>query len=154
MKFIRFDDASTVLPDEIWEQIVALDFLLGNQAWDQKSWQHYLAQSTYWKLATLMVDRQVNGFSLFLTDQFGEQAHLLKIIIDPGYRRQGGAKEILDVYLKNYPDTESIFLEVRTDNLEAISFYEGYGFQVLHEVKAYYQDGCSARKMIYYRKMM
>ena len=69
------------------------------------------------------------------------EAELLKICINDHNRNRGFGKLLIDYninYLKNNY-FNSIFLEVRSDNLSAIRFYEKFGFVKFNIRKNYYK---------------
>ena len=88
----------------------------------------------------IIQNNEIVGYSIVLLIK--PDAELLKICIKDNYRSLGYAKKLLDFnidYLKknNY---DCIFLEVRSDNYNAIKLYDKLGFIKYNERKNYYKD--------------
>ena len=69
-------------------------------------------------------------------------AEIFKICIDSFYRRMGYGALLLDDFLNyiRFKNINKIMLEVRSDNLNAISFYKAYGFIELDRRLSYYKN--------------
>lgn len=93
----------------------------------------------YYQILVAKIDSQIIGY-ICATIIFDE-CNILKIIVDENYRRTGVGKKLIDKLI-NVCQTigaKSIYLEVRDDNLNAISFYEKNGFKFECIRKGYYQ---------------
>lgn len=68
------------------------------------------------------------------------EGEILTIATDPAYQNRGLARRLLDQVIDalRREGAESLFLEVATDNVNAIKLYEGSGFQRAGRRKAYY----------------
>ena len=90
--------------------------------------------------------RSIMGHEVNLEEQTG---HLMNIAVDPHYRRQGIAQRLMEhgiEYLREL-EADCIELEVRKTNFEAVQLYSKYGFEIVGQVRAYYQDGEDANLM-------
>ncbi len=69
--------------------------------------------------------------------------HVLKVATLPEYRRKGMAKRLMGLAEEHAEEIggESLTLEVRTSNGEAIAMYEGLDYERAGVRRAYYQDG-------------
>jgi ribosomal-protein-alanine N-acetyltransferase len=69
--------------------------------------------------------------------------HVLKVATLPPYRRQGLARRLMALAEKHAAEMngESLTLEVRGTNTEAIAMYETLGYERAGVRPAYYQDG-------------
>jgi ribosomal-protein-alanine N-acetyltransferase len=69
--------------------------------------------------------------------------HVLKVATLPEYRRKGLARRLMDLAEVHVEETggESLTLEVRTSNGEAIAMYEVLEYERAGVRRAYYQDG-------------
>ncbi|MEM7294940.1 MAG: ribosomal protein S18-alanine N-acetyltransferase [Pseudomonadota bacterium] len=88
-------------------------------------------------VATL--DDFVVGYGIF---QFSAgEAHILNICTDPLYQRQGFAREMLHGLFAAMDNmgVETVYLEVRPSNLNAINLYLDEGFNEVGTRKAYYR---------------
>lgn len=79
------------------------------------------------------------GIVLLGTDDFPE-AEIRTLGVDPRRRRRGIGARLLDALLAIADDRGgAVFLEVRTDNLAAVSLYASRGFQVIGLRPNYYR---------------
>ena len=71
------------------------------------------------------------------------EAHLLNLTIAPDWRRHGLGRDLLAHCLARACEQQagSVFLEVRTSNIAAISLYHSSGFVDLAVRRAYYPAG-------------
>jgi ribosomal-protein-alanine N-acetyltransferase len=72
------------------------------------------------------------------------EAHILNISVDPAEQKQGiGRKMVLHLIAVARGKAETVFLEVRPSNLQAIALYEDIGFNEIGIRKNYYpaEDG-------------
>jgi ribosomal-protein-alanine N-acetyltransferase len=79
----------------------------------------------------------------------GPEIHLLNLAVRPEYRRQGLARRLLRTMLTlgRRAGAQSVFLEVRSDNVEALELYRSSGFAATGRRPGYYEDGEDARLM-------
>ena len=81
-----------------------------------------------------------------------EECNLIKIVVDKDYRKMGIGKkkenEMMNTCKEN--NVSKIYLEVREDNISAISFYEKLGFEFENLRPNYYGD---INAKIYERKI-
>ena len=80
-----------------------------------------------------------------------EEAHIISLAVDPGHRRQGLGRRILEALLDQARAAGCRWatLEVRASNYPAIRLYESAGFQRLGRRKGYY-NGEDA--LVYWKK--
>ncbi len=69
-----------------------------------------------------------------------DEAEILSIATAPCARRKGIGKSLLSYALKEAGRDVSVFLEVRSKNESAISFYQDFGFSVIGMRKNYYKN--------------
>ena len=65
---------------------------------------------------------------------------IVNIVVDPLYRNLGIAISLIESIEKNYPGCEHLFLEVRADNIPAISLYKKMSFLEINRRENYYGD--------------
>ena len=90
--------------------------------------------------AVAVVDGGVIGFVILR--RITDEGELLQIAVDPSARRRGVADMLMCAAL-DYASKHSlgsVFLEVRSSNLAAISLYEKHGFKRVRVRKDYYSD--------------
>lgn len=75
-----------------------------------------------------------------------DECELLKIIVASEFRRQKIGTKLLETLLKNIAEfgCKRVFLEVRKNNLPAITLYKSLGFEKISERINYYNDGETA----------
>jgi len=117
-----------------------------DDAWNQKTLTELLEQDSINLLTAYdqtkkegVFHREIVGYCLYQT--IFEQAEVLRIGTDPKYQRQGIASKILnklhEVLQRN--QVESLLLEVRADNIAAITLYERQAFNIIHRRRGYYK---------------
>ncbi|MDR2934384.1 MAG: ribosomal protein S18-alanine N-acetyltransferase [Candidatus Adiutrix sp.] len=79
----------------------------------------------------------------------GPEIHLLNLAVRPEYRRRGLARRLMRAMLTvgRRAGTGTVFLEVRSGNLEALGLYRSLGFTVTGRRPGYYEDGEDAHLM-------
>lgn len=110
-----------------------------------------LKNNSFRKFYTVSVDKNIIGFISF--DIIYERAELININIKKEYENNGYGSALLSFlfeYLKS-KNIESITLEVRINNYNAIHLYEKFGFIKVGCRKKYY-NGIDA--ILMERKMM
>ncbi len=110
----------------------------------------YLTVHNLWQegFLVLQVDGVVAGFVAAVPS--GERiARVLMLAVRPDRREMGyGQRLMAELYIKSIAKGyDTITLEVRKSNSDAISFYERQGFVVSGEIKSFYSNGEDAYKM-------
>jgi len=72
-----------------------------------------------------------------------DEAHIGTLAVHPSYRQMGIARQLLAAALDALKPkgAETVLLEARRSNHAALHLYESFGFQIVGERPAYYQDG-------------
>jgi ribosomal protein S18 acetylase RimI-like enzyme len=104
------------------------------------------------RASVLVMDykKRLAGAAILLWHKKRSSARLYNIVIDPLYQGKGLGTSLLQgceeaAAKRGYI---SITLEVRTDNADAITFYEKHGYRTLETVEDFYDDGSAAFRMI------
>lgn len=86
------------------------------------------------------IDRTVVGYAL--TWVVLDEAHLLKIAVDPGHQERGVGKLLLERTIEDTlaRDGRLIYLEVREANAPALALYDGFGFRPIGVRREYYPE--------------
>ena len=71
------------------------------------------------------------------------------IAIDPKYRKLGIGSQLVNYTIERFKKMglKKVFLEVRTTNKKAISFFKKLGFEIKKMIKDYYRDKGNAYLM-------
>jgi ribosomal-protein-alanine N-acetyltransferase len=121
----------------------------GEDPWSAQAFQSELAAGNYYLGA--YADTQLVGYAgLSLLGYAGAlEGEVHTIGVDPEWQGQGVGKALLRGLLDRADEVKApVFLEVRTDNVSAISLYEKHGFEQIGVRRRYYQpSGADAYTM-------
>ncbi|UCB58405.1 MAG: ribosomal protein S18-alanine N-acetyltransferase [Thermoplasmatales archaeon] len=78
-----------------------------------------------------------------------KKAKILMLSVNPDFHRQKIGEKLLFQFIKTIinENIKRVELEVRTDNIKAIKFYEKYNFKKVKKIKNFYQNEESAYTM-------
>lgn len=96
------------------------------------------------------IDGKLVGY-LICTMRWGGVGHILSVAVDPGYRRRGVGRALIQKALERLrkEGATAVRLEARKSNLGARAFYTALGFKEERELPHYYEDGETAVLMWY-----
>jgi ribosomal-protein-alanine N-acetyltransferase len=121
----------------------------GEDPWSEQAFESELAAGNYYLGA--YVDDQLVGYAgLSLAGYAGAlEGEVHTIGVDPQWQGKGIGKALLEGLLTRADEAKApVFLEVRTDNVAAITLYEQHGFAQIGVRKRYYQpSGADAYTM-------
>ncbi len=100
------------------------------------------------------IDRQIVAYGVM--SMAVQECHILNICVDPDFQGQGIGRRLLAELLNiaRARHTQTVFLEVRPTNLQALSLYISEGFQEIGTRRGYYpatigrEDGIILAKSI------
>jgi [ribosomal protein S18]-alanine N-acetyltransferase len=136
------------LESVISEDIILMDKELFPNPWSSQQWLE--ADPNHRFLYSLRNEKGLAGFCLINIIPGDETAHLYKIITNPEYRGSGLAQFFWTEVINDlkFRNIKSVYLEVESTNIAAITFYQKSGFKLLRRNKAYYSNGEDAMIMI------
>ena len=112
--------------------------------WSVAEFETFLADP-----ATVLTLRK-GGFALGRV--MADEAELLTIAVDPGDRRRGLGRLLLDAFLTDCAahGAATVFLEVDAGNAPALALYKSAGFQMAGRRRAYYHapDGTATDALV------
>jgi ribosomal-protein-alanine acetyltransferase len=120
--------------------VVALDAAcFPKDAWSSDSWSDEFSRADR---EILVADEgELAGYAVLLVPPVAEDpVDLLRIAVDPAYRRTGLGRRLLAAALDEHP-TRTVLLEVAAGNEAAIGLYAGFGFRELNRRRGYYTGG-------------
>ncbi len=91
--------------------------------------------------------RVIAGYMVTCVNE--DRAEIISLAVHPSYRRRGGAKALMAHTLTALARrrVRQVHLMVRTENHQAIAFYESFGFVRQRRVANYYEDGGEGLRM-------
>ncbi len=110
----------------------------------------YLLSKANATVLVLVYRRKVGGAAIMLWRANASIGRLYSIIVDPDLQ----GKQLGTILLRacereaSKRKCEEMSLEVRSDNKQAIGFYEKHGYKVVDTLPGYYSDGASGLRMI------
>jgi len=144
--------ASTLLSPELGSTsdlaaLVELEEAAFDEPWTQKAiaWELEAAESL------VLLLRRANAPGKGLSGWcclriLGSEGELLRLAVHPRDHRRGHARILLETGLMEVrkQSVERVLLEVREDNIPAITLYRNFGFQPIGRRPRYYRDGTAA----------
>ena len=111
----------------------------------------YLTIHSLWRegFLVLLEDDKVVGF-VATVPAGAKVARILMLAISPHYRRRSLGLKLINELNANclLKGMDTVILEVRKSNRDAIHFYEKQGYSIYGEIKAFYSNGEDAFKMM------
>ena len=117
--------------------------LMTIKLWNLQQWEKELRKNYVYAFACFK-DYQIVGICVFQKIFFC--AELIYLSIHPKFKRKGLGKKLLKETFqlcKSFA-IEKIQLEVSEKNLDALNFYQSFGFKTIGIRKKYYKDGSNA----------
>jgi [ribosomal protein S18]-alanine N-acetyltransferase len=110
-----------------------------HRGWSEGEFESMLAERNTLS-HRLRLGRKTIGFAVSRTA--ADEAEILSIAIDPGYRGRGLSRDLLLTHLGHLAGrgVRTIFLEVEENNQPAVRLYERAGFNVVGRRERYYRQ--------------
>ena len=98
------------------------------------------------KIIGYIMCRVEYGFSILKKMSLARKGHVVSFAVLEEYRSKGIGKKLVEQSIEGMKikKCNESYLEVRTDNQEAINLYEGLGYSKIATLNAYYKDGKNA----------
>ena len=111
--------------------------------WNLRQWEKELRKNYVYAFACFR-NYQIIGICVF--QKIFCNAELTYLSIHPTFKRRGLGKKLLKETFKQCESfaIEKIQLEVSDKNLDALNFYNAFGFKTIGIRKKYYKDGSNA----------
>jgi len=124
----------------IWlDRLVEIDSSWNPSSWSLKLFERELANPAS-RLRGLFAGNTLIGY--LCAHVVMDEAHIVSLGVDPGWRRRGGGSELLRDFLRlcRLENVRYVTLEVRASNGAAQALYSGAGFKMAGIRKHYYSD--------------
>ena len=132
-------------PDDL-DIIFKIEKEIFKEPWTKKSIHDELNKSKNKLNIIAEIDGKIIGY--FFSHFFGNEAHILNLVIDIPFQHKGNGKVFLNKIINQYLKDANVFLEVKRTNFPAINLYLSFGFQEINIRKEYYSDGEDAIEMV------
>tara|TARA_Y100001978_G_scaffold202861_1_gene225462 strand:+ start:3554 stop:3994 length:441 start_codon:yes stop_codon:yes gene_type:complete len=111
--------------------------------WSQHQWEDEFKNKNITCLA-IYENKLIMGICVFF--KLFDEAELRYLSILPEFKRRGFGKKLFYKFLEQCKNENitKVFLEVSTNNKEALSFYKYFGFETITVRKKYFKDGSDA----------
>ena len=111
--------------------------------WNQNQWVNEL-EKDYVNAIAIYLNNSMAGVCVFL--KIYDELEIRYLSIHPSYKRRGLGKKLINNIIKECKNERitRIILEVSSKNMQALSFYEYFGFETISIRKKYYRDGSDA----------
>ena len=111
--------------------------------WNQNQWVNEL-EKDYVNAIAIYLNNSMAGVCVFL--KIYDELEIRYLSVHPSYKRRGLGKKLINNIIKECKNERitRIILEVSSKNMQALSFYEYFGFETISIRKKYYRDGSDA----------
>ncbi len=110
----------------------------------------FLNVAHYWPEGFLIAEKdgEIAGFIMGVISGI-RQSRILMLAVQAPYRKQGVASALIRSFIaaSMLKGTDTVILEVRITNNEAITLYSKLGFRTIGSLRAYYKDGEDGLRM-------
>lgn len=141
-----------VLAEESQAELLAyLDGACFLKQWDVSSWQSELNAAEVYIAFCKVATQKTTPVGYISLGRAGDVVEIRRLGTLPEYRHRGIAKTLVRYaiqQMQQWPQIESLLLEVSENNEAALALYQGLGFHQYNKRKAYYEDGSSAICML------
>jgi ribosomal-protein-alanine N-acetyltransferase len=127
------------------EAVQRIDRLSFSLPWPDNAYRFELFdnQASLTRVAEIVTpEGQVSVIGMIVVWLILDEAHIATLAVDPAYRRQGVARQLLadTLQVSIRQGVRTATLEVRAGNLEAQALYRRFGFDVVGRRPRYYRD--------------
>lgn len=140
-----------LMKEEDLKEVLLIEKESFSDAWTRKHYLYELNDNPFSVLYVIENKEEIIGYIAFMiTFHVGQ---LSKIAINKKYRNYNYATLLMEKMIEHLLEihnevVETISLEVRASNYQAIKFYEKHNFEIILRKERYYQDGEDAYYML------
>jgi ribosomal-protein-alanine acetyltransferase len=122
--------------------IAALDAdIFGRDAWNRAQVADEVSSPTH---VVMVAEHEGGVIGYGCSSVAGDVADLLRIAVDPEFRRGGVATQLLRALHDRAAGADRMLLEVASSNVGALAFYAGHGYAEISRRRRYYANGDDA----------
>ncbi|MDB5989246.1 MAG: rimI [Herbaspirillum sp.] len=127
------------------DEVVAVEQRIYSHPWTKGNFEDSLNSAYY---ARLLRDAEQRLLGYFLLMPVFDEAHLLNLSVDADSQHRGYGRRLMGeaVNLARLHNLQTMLLEVRVSNRQALSFYKRYGFCEIGRRKRYYPTATTSRE--------
>lgn len=127
------------------DEVVAVEQRIYSHPWTKGNFQDSLNSAYY---ARLLRDAEQRLLGYFLLMPVFDEAHLLNLSVDADRQHRGYGQRLMGeaANLARLHNLQTMLLEVRVSNRQALSFYKRYGFSEIGRRKRYYPTATTSRE--------
>lgn len=127
------------------DEVMAIEQRVYSHPWTKGNFEDSLNSAYY---ARLLRDARQRLIGYFLLMPVLDEAHLLNLSVDADRQHQGYGQRLMGeaVNLARLHNLQTMLLEVRVSNQQALSFYSRYGFSEIGRRKSYYPTAGASRE--------
>lgn len=128
------------VPSSDFNKVAVIEFELQTDAWQASALYEMNAQeSTGFGVLGAYCERRLVGYLVY---QCLDVAEILRLGVTKSHQKQGIARQLMTAWLElpAIAQADSCLLEVRADNVPALTLYAAFGFKEIAVRKDYYKD--------------
>jgi [ribosomal protein S18]-alanine N-acetyltransferase len=127
------------------DEVVAVEYRVYSHPWTKGNFEDSLNSAYY---ARLLRDAEQRLLGYFLLMPVFDEAHLLNLSVDLDWQHQGYGQRLMceAANLARLHNLQTMLLEVRVSNRQALSFYQRCGFSEIGRRKRYYPTASTSRE--------
>ncbi|MGA2971323.1 MAG: N-acetyltransferase [Candidatus Bathyarchaeia archaeon] len=109
----------------------------------------FIVAESHGQVVGYIMCRLEHGFSDLKKLRFARKGHIISVAVMPDFRNLGIGHSLVEQALSalSVHHSDECYLEVRTNNVEAINLYKKMSFEITRTIPRYYFDGFDAYVM-------
>jgi ribosomal protein S18 acetylase RimI-like enzyme len=115
---------------QIPRSVLQIDASTDMRKWIAETWLNILEDLKNPNIHLLVAKKGMAplGYAFFDLSDYPRQVYIGELAVDPQFKRQGIAKELVQSVLWQLPEVEKVYVITRKANFQACGFYKALGF--------------------------